>query len=85
MGRDPGTPGSRSGPKAGAKLLSHPGIPQWLVLKKYFPTLKSGGYILLLFSKILVLSLMYVCNPPGIEILVSMNREPVSSFPCIYN
>ena len=24
---NPGTPGSRPGPKAGAKLLSHPGIP----------------------------------------------------------
>ena len=24
---DPGTPGSHSGPKAGAKPLSHPGIP----------------------------------------------------------
>ena len=27
VGLDPGTPGSRPGPKAGAKLLSHPGIP----------------------------------------------------------
>ena len=24
---DPGSPGSRPGPKAGSKLLSHPGIP----------------------------------------------------------
>ena len=30
-GLDPGTPGSRPGPKAGAELLSHPGIPlNWL-------------------------------------------------------
>ena len=29
-GLDPGTPGSRPGPKAGAKLLSHPGIPEQL-------------------------------------------------------
>ena len=28
VGLDPGSPGSGSGPKAGAKLLSHPGIPQ---------------------------------------------------------
>ena len=28
-GLDPGTPGSRPRPKAGAKPLSHPGIP-WL-------------------------------------------------------
>ena len=27
MGLDPGTPGSRPGPKAGTKPLSHPGIP----------------------------------------------------------
>ena len=27
MGLDPGTPGSHLEPKAGAKLLSHPGIP----------------------------------------------------------
>ena len=28
VGLDPGTPGLRPGPKAGAELLSHPGIPQ---------------------------------------------------------
>ena len=27
VGLDPGTPGSHPGLKAGAKLLSHPGIP----------------------------------------------------------
>ena len=27
MGLDPGSPGSRPGPKAGAKPLHHPGIP----------------------------------------------------------
>ena len=27
VGLDPGTPGSCPGPKAGAKTLSHPGIP----------------------------------------------------------
>ena len=30
MGLDPGNPGSHTGPKAGAKLLSHPGIPRLL-------------------------------------------------------
>ena len=29
VGFDPGSPGSRPGPKAGAKPLRHPGIPQW--------------------------------------------------------
>ena len=28
VGFDPGSPGSRSGPKAGTKLLRHPGIPK---------------------------------------------------------
>ena len=28
MGRNPGSPGSGPGPKAGAKPLSHPGIPK---------------------------------------------------------
>ena len=27
VGFDPGSPGSRPGPKAGTKLLRHPGIP----------------------------------------------------------
>ena len=30
VGLDPGTPESRPGPRAGAKLLSHQGIPQRL-------------------------------------------------------
>ena len=29
MGFDPRSPGSRPGPKAGAKLLRHPGIPSF--------------------------------------------------------
>ena len=29
VGLDPGTPGPRPRPKAGAKLLSHPGIPKY--------------------------------------------------------
>ena len=38
VGLDPGTPGSRPGPKAGAKPLSHPGIPVKLLkmLSCYF-------------------------------------------------
>ena len=28
VGFNPGSPGSRPGPKAGAKPLSHPGIPE---------------------------------------------------------
>ena len=32
MGLDPGSPGSGPGPKAGAKPLRHPGIPETLDL-----------------------------------------------------
>ena len=31
MGFNPGSPGSRPGPKAGAKPLRHPGIPQQII------------------------------------------------------
>ena len=31
VGLDPGSPGSRSGPKAGAKPLRHPGIPSFSI------------------------------------------------------
>ena len=34
-GLDPRTPGSRPRPKAGAKPLSHPGIPADFILKNY--------------------------------------------------
>ena len=37
LGLDPGTPGSRPEPKAGAKPLSHPGIPRFnKIFKIYF-------------------------------------------------
>ena len=36
VGLDPGSPGSRPGPKAGAKPLRHPGIPykRFIIKKK---------------------------------------------------
>ena len=34
----PGTPGSLPGPKAGAKPLSHPGIPSTAFLKSFVHT-----------------------------------------------
>ena len=36
VGFDPGSPGSRPGPKAGAKPLRHPGIPHPCTLKAVF-------------------------------------------------
>ena len=32
VGFDPGSPGSRPGPKAGAKPLRHPGIPSYTII-----------------------------------------------------
>ena len=46
VGLDPGTPGSRPEPKAGAKPLSHPGIPISLCLKAplaFLNLAKSGS------------------------------------------
>ena len=40
VGFDPGSPGSRPGPKAGAKPLRHPGIPYLLVFINVGPTLR---------------------------------------------
>ena len=42
VGFDPGSPGSRPGPKAGAKPLRHPGIPESFFFK---------GFILFYFFK----------------------------------
>ena len=36
VGFDPGSPGSRPGPKAGAKPLRHPGIPYFTLFLKDF-------------------------------------------------
>ena len=36
VGLDPGSPGSRPGPKAGTKPLHHPGIPDFVELKLNF-------------------------------------------------
>ena len=37
VGLDPGSPGSRPGPKAGAKPLRHPGIPPWILERSEDP------------------------------------------------
>ena len=46
-GFDPGSPGSRPGSKAGAKLLRHPGIPMSEILTLYFLLKDFTKYIYL--------------------------------------
>ena len=44
MGLDPRIPGSCPGPQAGAKPLSHPGIPETLIFVFYLNTLVVGEW-----------------------------------------
>ena len=48
MGLDPGTPGSHPGLEAGAKPLSHPGIPQSIF--KVFGLMSYRNFRILLIS-----------------------------------
>ena len=48
VGLDPGTPGSHPGLEAGAKLLSHPGIPQSIF--KVFGLMSYNNFRILLIS-----------------------------------
>ena len=51
VGFDPGSPGSCSGPKAGAKPLRHPGIPILLILSK------NQLLVSLIYSTVLLVSI----------------------------
>ena len=42
VGLDPGTPGPRPRPKAGAKPLSHPGIPNFILFNVVVFTFKTN-------------------------------------------
>ena len=42
VGSDPGSPGSRPEPKAGTKLLRHPGIPKILFLSNLYIQCGAG-------------------------------------------
>ena len=44
VGFDPGSPGSRPGPKAGAKPLRHPGIPPFTIF--YIPQMNENIHCL---------------------------------------
>ena len=50
VGFDPGSPGSCPGPKAGAKLLRHPGIPSLHFFLLTCTAFISSFYITLIFS-----------------------------------
>ena len=45
VGFDPGSPGSRPGPKTGAKLLRHPGIPSFSSFKGCFGYARFFAYL----------------------------------------
>ena len=51
VGLDPRTPGSHPGPKAGAKPLSHPGIPFTNYFKAPFDTLSEVRKLNLILKK----------------------------------
>ena len=51
VGFDPRSPGSRPGPKAGAKLLRHPGIPASLNVLRSKTFLLRTGWVLFYFSE----------------------------------
>ena len=73
MGLHPGSPGSRSGLKAGAKPLSHPGGPNgsyFLYILGAFATLFPLGQNCLLFS---------TCLTPANSLILSSISIPVSA------
>ena len=53
VGFDPGSPGSRPGPKAGAKPLCHPGIPVY-----YFLIWGGGTFTLRMLTIVLCLAFL---------------------------
>ena len=57
VGFDPGSPGSRPGPKASAKPLRHAGIPSRIPFKK---TLGAPGWLSQLGIRLLILAQVIV-------------------------
>lgn len=51
VGFDPGSPGWCPGPKAGAKLLRHPGIPGTIFKKTYLQGINLISGTLCVFNK----------------------------------
>ena len=84
---DPGTPGSDPGPKAGAKLLSHPGIPlndlNTILICEFFCATNSGhdwNQCECYFASILSLHLGYSLltsqsYPQVLQILLSNSKR----------
>ena len=55
VGFDPGSPGSRPGPKAGAKPLRHPGIPESYIMIQInikLARLKNTTYMIPIISSV---------------------------------
>ena len=70
VGFDPGSPGSRPGPKAGAKPLCHPGIPSYSIFNVgltrfqffYFYSKGFFSFLLCSFSSLAAILIMIVLN-----------------------
>ena len=74
MGFNPGSPGSRPGPKAGAKPLRHSGIPIMKNLKRVHPisTVIKGVYGI----KDVFLSAPCILEQNGISYVVKVTLTP---------
>ena len=59
VGFDPGSPGSRPGPKAGAKPLRHPGIPKVIYFLLQNPKRSGNKKFWNLFGKEIGPNLIY--------------------------
>ena len=72
MGLYSGTPGPRPGPKAGAKPLSHPGIPKFLILIK---SCLSIIYFMIMIMFLVFISFAFLKKHSGCYVKKKVWRE----------
>ena len=78
VGFDPGSPGSRPGPKAGTKPLRHPGIPTIKIINHQW----SNNHHLLLHSQLLLFTVLCMELSPSYltkKIIVTLDLFLLSS------
>ena len=71
VGIDPGSPGSRPGPKAGAKPLRHPGIPWLCYYTIILQDVNVGGHWAMCTRDFSRLYLITACE--SVHLLISNN------------